>query len=120
MDNGLLDVIRNANREFREFINLVSENGARVVESRGAAYRLEKVDLRLQQVSKFLAAGSRPSADAPEVEFEVLKYRENMKALRNTVETLQFSLVAEKARLENVRANMQAARAWAASVREIS
>jgi hypothetical protein len=120
MNNRLLDVIRMANREFQEFINQVSQNGAKVVESRGAGHRLEKVDLRLQEVSKFLAAGSRPSADAPEVEFEVLKYRENLKALRTTVETLQFSLLAEKARLENVRANMQAARAWAASLREIS
>ena len=120
MNNGLLDVIRIANREFREFINQVAENGAKVVESRGAAHRLERVDLRLQQVSKFLAAGSRPSADAPEVALEILKYRENLKALRTTVETLQFSLLAEKARLENVRANMQAACAWAASLREIS
>jgi hypothetical protein len=34
------------------------------------------------------------------------------------MQTLQFSLLAEKSRLENVRANMQAARAWATSVRE--
>jgi hypothetical protein len=120
MNNGLLDVIRIANREFQEFVNQVSENGAKVVETCGAAHRLEKVDLRLQQVSKFLAAGSRPSADAPEVAFEVLKYRENLKALRATVETLQSLLLAEKARMENVRANMQAACAWATSLREIS
>jgi len=36
------------------------------------------------------------------------------------METLQFSLLTEKARLDNVRANMQSARAWAASLREIS
>ena len=36
------------------------------------------------------------------------------------METLQFSLLAEKARLKDVRANMQAARAWATSLREIS
>ena len=120
MNKDLLDVIRIANREFKEFIDQVPQNGAKVVESRGVALRLEKVDLRLQQVSKLLAAGSRPSAHSPEVAFEVLKYRDNLKALRTTVETLQCSLLAEKARLENVRANMQAARAWAASVREIS
>ena len=120
MNNGLLDVIRMATREFQEFINQVSENGAKVVAARGAGHRLEKVDLRLQQVSKFLAVGSRPSADAPEVALEVLKYRDNLKALRTTVETLQFSLLAEKTRLENVRANMQAACAWASSLREIS
>ena len=120
MNNGLLDVIRLANREFQEFVNQVSENGAKVVVSRKAAHRLEKVDLRLQQVSKLLAAGSRPAADAPDVALEVREYRENLKALRTTVETLQFSLQAEKARLENVRTNMQAACAWAASLRGTS
>ena len=36
------------------------------------------------------------------------------------MEGLQFSLLAEKARLDNVRANVQAACAWAESVRELS
>jgi hypothetical protein len=36
------------------------------------------------------------------------------------MEALQIALLAEKTRLENVRANMQAACAWATSVREIS
>jgi len=120
MNNELLDIIRIANREFQEFIDQVAQNGAKVVESRGAVRRLEKVDLRLQQVSKYLAAESRPSAQAPEAEYEVLKYRENLKSLRSVLETLQFSLLAEKARLENVRANLQAACAWATSLREIS
>ena len=119
MNNGLLDVIRMANREFQEFINQVSQNGAKVVESRGAGHRLEKVDLRLQQVSKFLAADSRSYLQAPEAAYEVLKYGENLKALRRVMETLQFSLLAEKARLENVRANLRAACAWATSLREI-
>ncbi len=120
MNHELLDVMRIANREFQEFIDQVTQNGAQVVESRGAVRRLEKVDLRLQQVSRHLEAGSKSSALEPESAFEVLKYRENLKALRNVMETLQFSLLAEKARLENIRANMQAACAWAASVREIS
>ena len=59
-------------------------------------------------------------AEAPEAAYQVMKYRENLKALKSIMEALQFSLLAEKARLENVRANMQAACAWAASVREIS
>jgi P2-related tail formation protein len=57
---------------------------------------------------------------APEAAYELLKYRDNLKALRGVMETLQFSLLAEKARLENVRANLQSACAWATSVREIS
>jgi hypothetical protein len=119
MNNELLDVIRVANREFQEFLNLFAQNGEKVVESRGAARRLTKVDLRLKQVAKSLAE-SKPFAQAPEAAYEVLKYGENLKALRSVMETLQFSLLAEKARLENVRANLQAARAWATSLREIS
>jgi hypothetical protein len=120
MNNELLDIIRIANREFQEFIEQVAQKGARVVESRGAVRRLDKVDLRLQQVSKFLAADAKSSLEAPEAAYEVLKYGENLKALRRAIEILQFSLLAEKARLENVRANLQAACAWATSLREIS
>jgi hypothetical protein len=120
MNKELLDVIRTANREFQEFIDQVSQEGAKVVESRGAARRLEKVDLRLQQVSQYLATGSKSEAPESEAAYEVLKYRENLKALCKAMETLQFSLLVEKARLENIRANMQAACAWAASVRDLS
>lgn len=120
MNNELLDVIRIANREFQEFIDQVRQNGERVVESRGAVRRLEKVDLRLKQVSKYLATGFSSATQSPEAAYEFLKYQENLKTLRSVVETLQFSLLAEKARLENVRANMQAACAWATSLREIS
>ena len=120
MDNELLDIIRIANREFQEFIDQVAQNGAKVVESRGAVRRLEKVDLRLKQVSEHLASAVKTSAQEPEAAYELLKYRENLRTLRNVIETLQFSLLAEKARLENVRANMQSACAWATSLREIS
>jgi hypothetical protein len=120
MKNELLDIMRTANREFGDFIDQVNENGAKVVESRGAIRRLERVELRLQQISKFLAVGSKSPAQQSEAAYEVLKYRENLKSLRNVLETLQFSLVAEKARLENVQANLQSARAWAASLRETS
>jgi len=120
MNNELLDILRIANREFLEFIEQVAQNNAKVVESRWAVRRLDKVDLRLQQVSKSLTADSGSSLQAPEAAYEVLKYRENLKALRSAMETLQFSLLAERSRLENVRANMQAACAWATSLREIS
>jgi hypothetical protein len=120
MTDEPLDTIRIANREFREFIDQVEQNGTKVVESRGAGGRLYKIDLRLQKVSHLLAADSRLSLQAPEAAFEVLKYGENLKALRSVLQTLQFSLLAEKSRLENARANLQAACAWARSVREIS
>lgn len=120
MGTELLDVIRIANREFQEFIDQVSASGTKMVESRGAIRRLGKVNLRLQQVSRNLAARSRSAEPGPETAFEVLKYREILKTLHRVMETLQFSLLAEKARMENVRANMQAAHAWATSLREIS
>jgi hypothetical protein len=118
MNNELLDTIRTANGEFEEFIDQVSQNGAKVVETRGAMRRLGKVDLRLRHVSKCLAAVSQSSAEAPEDAHQVLKYRENLKVMKVIMETLQTSLLAEKARLDNVRANTRAACAWAASVRE--
>ena len=118
MNNELLDAVRNANREFQQFIEQVAQVGTQVVAARGAARQLEKVNLRLQEVAQHLAAVRKPPE--PETAFELLKYRETLNALRNVMQTLQFSLLAEKARLENVRANLQAACAWATSLREIS
>ncbi len=120
MNNELLNTIRLANKDFQDFIEQVAQKGEKVVESRGAVRRLGKVNLRLNEVSKSLSTGFRPPAQAREAEYEVLKYRDNLKTLRGVMETLQFSLLAEKARLENVRANLTAARAWATSLREIS
>jgi DNA repair exonuclease SbcCD ATPase subunit len=120
MSNELLDVMRIANREFQEFIEHVAQNDAKVVESRGAVRRLDKVDLLLKRVSKILAAVSPSSLQSPDAANEILKYRENLKTLRSVMETLQFSLQAEKARMESVRSNLQAAGAWATSLREIS
>jgi hypothetical protein len=120
MNDELVDILRIANREFQEFIDRVSENGAKVVETRGALGRLGKVDLRLKHISKFLVTASQSSMQSPETAHQVLKYRETLKKLKNSMEALQIALLAEKTRLENVRANMQAACAWATSVREIS
>jgi predicted nucleic acid-binding Zn-ribbon protein len=120
MTDDLLDAIRAANREFQEFIDQVAQSGAEVVESRGALRRLEKVQSRLREVAQYLAEEARSPARSPEAAYEILKYRENLKTLRSVMETLQFSLLAEKTRLENIRANLQAARAWAASLRELS
>ena len=120
MNDELLDLVKTANREFQEFVDQVSQEGSKVVESRGAVQRLEKVDLRLRQVTEFLAAIPGKSEPTPEEAYEFLRYRDILRSLRSAMETLQFSLLSERSRLENVRANMQAATAWAASVREIS
>lgn len=119
MNHRLQNVMRVANHEFQEFIDQVSQGGAKVLESGGGGRRLREVDLQLKQVAQCLA-DPRSTPPTAEDELEVLKYRENLKALKNALETLQFSLLTEKARLENVRANMQAACAWATSLREIS
>lgn len=120
MNGELLGVIRTANREFQEFIDQVSQNGAEVMETQGAMRGLGKVDLRLKHVSKCLATVSQRTAEAPDAALEVLRYRENLKVMKGIMETLQTSLLAEKSRLDNVRANTQAACSWAASMREIS
>jgi hypothetical protein len=120
MSDDLLETLQSANREFQEFIEQVSQSDARVVETRGAMRRLVKIDLRLKHVSKCLASVPQSFLKSPEAAYEVMKYRANLKTLKGLMENLQFSLLAEKARLDNVRANMQAARAWAESVRELS
>ena len=120
MNNELLDTIQSANREFQEFIDQASQNGANVMDTRGAMRGLGNVDLRLKHVSKCLAADSRSFAEEPEAAHEVLQYRENLKVMKRIMETLQTSLLAEKSRLDSVRANTQAACAWATSMREIS
>ena len=120
MDSELLNLIRAANREFQEFIDKASRDGAKSVASRGASRRLDKLDARLKQVSEHLDSAPGSTAHEPEAAYQFMKYRENLKNLRTVLDTLQFSLLAEKARLESLRANMQSACAWAASVREIS
>ena len=105
MNNELLDIIRTANREFQEFIDQVSQKRRESGGDPGAMRRLEKVDLRLKHVSKCLAAVSKPSMESPEAAYQVLKYRRKPEDAENIMETLQFSLLAEKARLENVRTN---------------
>ena len=120
MNGELLEIVRTANHEFREFIGLVSQKGVKAVESRSAVRRLEKISLRLEQVSKYLTTDFRPFAPTGEIANEIVRYRENLKALGTVMETLQFSLLAEKARIEQVRGNLQAASAWATSLREIS
>jgi len=120
MNHELLRIIRVANREFQGFIAQAGKDGAKVVDPQGGVRRLEKVDLRLKQVAPYLTADSRYSTDTPEVAYEMQKYGENLTTLRSVMETLQSSLRAEKARLDNVRANVLAASAWATSLRDIS
>lgn len=120
MSSALLDNVRLANREFQEFIEQVSKDGAKVVESRGALRRLAKVARRLEQVGEDLASAAHSTGHHPEAAYQMMKYRENLKSLRNVLETLQVSLLAERARIEHLRANMQAACAWASSLRDIS
>jgi hypothetical protein len=120
MNDEFLELVRTANREFQEFIGQTSQKGTKAIESRGAIRRLEKISLRLEQVSHYLTRGYRSLAEMGEAAYEIQKYRDNLKTLGPVIETLQFSLLAEKAHLEQVRGNLQAASAWATSLREIS
>jgi len=119
MTGELVENIRTANREFREFIDQAAQRSAKGVESRWVVRRLQGITLRLAQISEYLAA-SRPIMPAADAADDVRKYTENLKALRAVLETLQFSLLAEKARLETARANLRAACAWAMSLHNIS
>jgi hypothetical protein len=120
MKAEFVDVVRTANREFRELIEELSRNEMQFMRSRGAVRRLEKVSIRLSQVESYLTQRPKSSGRAAESEYEILKYRENLKALKTAFETLQYSLLVEKSRLDNARSNLQAAHAWADSVRQLS
>jgi hypothetical protein len=116
MQNELLDIIRTANREFQEFIHHVARNGL----SHDTLRRVEADNVRLRQFSAHLAVGARSARGAPEPANEFLSYMETLRTLRSTIGSLQSSLLAEKVRLDNIRANLRSARAWAASLRGIS
>jgi len=120
MNNELLDLIRIANREFHEFTNQHPPGDAKLGEARRANRQLEKINIRLKQVAERLGGGSDVCTSEPGATYEVMKYRENLTSLQRQIESLRFSLLAEKARLENVRANLHSAGAWAMSLREIT
>jgi len=120
MKPGLLQATRIANRGIQELIDDVSQNGAPVLESPGAVGRLRRLALRFKQVDRLLAEGSGESTKLAESEHEISKYRENLKALKAILETAQLSLLARKSHLENVRASLEAANSWAASLRQTS
>jgi hypothetical protein len=119
MNSELADTLRMANLDFQEFIDEVSRTGVKAVESREEGHRLGRVELRLKQISQCLAETPKPRLEAPEIAGQILTYRAKLNCLRDALQALEFKLKAEKARLENVRANQQAASAWAASVRDI-
>jgi len=120
MSHQLLENLKIANREFQEFIDQVACEGTKALKCQGAFRRLDKLNHRLQQVSKHLSTQSRRSLEEPEGAIEIMKYGENLKTLRTVIQNLHVSLLAEKTRLDNARANLQSACAWADSLREIS
>ena len=120
MASELRKALRAANHEFPRFIDQTSHDSAKVTASLAAKGRLEKVNQRLQQIAQYLAVRSGFAETAPEEARELALYRENLQSLRSALEGFQSSLVAEKSHLERARANMQAARSWAASLRGIS
>jgi len=118
MDNTLLDVIRTANREFRNFFEEISRTDISVMKSSSAPGRIEKIGRRLEQVGEILARTPRVSDLPSDGSREIAKYEENLKQLRTSLESIQYSLLVERSHLENVRANLRAASAWAASLKE--
>jgi hypothetical protein len=119
MDTRLVKTVRIANREFQEFVDEIAKVGPNIAKTGEAVRRLQKIARRLSQVDRYLA-NPRPLPATPESEYEILQYKENLKALKRAFETLQYALLAEKSQIENTRANMKAAKAWAHSLRETS
>jgi hypothetical protein len=120
MNKELLDSIRAANVEFRNFAKLIARTGGEAGGVQRVYRNLSKVHLRLKHISKCLAANRIASFESPEDAKEIQAYRANLQALRDTVEILQEKLLAEKMRINNVRSNVQAARAWAECIRTYS
>jgi len=116
----ILQVIRIANREFQDFAERFSEQDPAYGQYAEAARRLGKVSLRLKQVERVLARRAEGDQEEPELDQAVLEYGENLKALKKIVENLELMLLARKSRFEDARAHLQAANAWATSMRQIS
>jgi hypothetical protein len=117
MNNELLDSIRAANREFQEFIKIASPKGGNGQKFETAIPLLSRVHFRLKHISKCLATNSKSYHESPESADEVEQYRKNLRALQETIEAIQTSVLSERIRLNSARTNVQAARAWAESVR---
>jgi len=67
---------------------------------------------RLSQAAELLKNRSAGNRDA-QVEKEVCDYRANVERLQELLPHIHNRLLAEKARLESVRAHLEAAAAWA-------
>jgi HPt (histidine-containing phosphotransfer) domain-containing protein len=120
MPTTLLNLIRIANREFRDFFEEVSRVATGVERPSVAFVRIQQVARRLEQVGKLL---ERPLRLADWTGFagrEIAEYQENLRRLRNALETIQYALLAERSHLQNVWANLQAASAWAATLKQTS
>ena len=120
MANELVDILQAASREFQQFVEKASKTASNAAAIPVAVANLKRLDFCLKHVSKCLAAAPRPLEKDSIAARQVLTYRENLRVLKASVETLQSNLLAEKTRLENAQGNMKAVRAWAESVRETS
>ena len=116
MNGSLSDVLRIADKEIRDFIEEASSRGDGMLEPRWAVRRLEKIDRRLDQVGKLLRR-ERHRADRRTSASVMLQHVETLKGLRALLESSQGPLLAERARLENIRTNLESASSWAASLR---
>ncbi len=67
----------------------------------------------LHNAAELLRGVPSGSAQDPELEKVIGTYRQNVEQLEKTLPAIQGRLLAEKARLESVRAHLAAATAWA-------
>jgi hypothetical protein len=120
MATSLRDALKVASREIRRFIDEISQDGAQVAEPRRMGRSLIKISLRLKLVDRCLAAISESSPQRIEAREEILKCKENLQALESALEGLRTALLARKSEIEKAQANLRAANAWAASLRQTS
>lgn len=120
VDAKLLEAVRTANREFRDFVEKFSEPSLTQGQCTEAARRLGRISLRLKQLERLLARRAEGDREANDINQAIVEYQENLKALKGIVETLQSSLLERKSRFEDAHTHLQAARAWATSLRQIT
>jgi len=115
-----LEKLRLANREFREFVEEVSKHGASPGQPRLALGRIEHISATLVQVGQHLKQALRTPEHSEEFRRELQQYEERLREMKGVLERLQYSLLVERARMQEIRAHLEAASAWAAPLRQTS
>ena len=111
MSTTLLTALRGVNAELRKILTSDPAKVASEPNPRSLGERLQQVGRELPD----LAAG-RPPDTATQA--EISQYVQNLEEVKNSLEALQAMLREERSRLVGEGTHLQAARAWASSMKE--